>query len=203
MGKVVYSEDGKLKRCGRCKKWFAISSDNFRVMKNKKLTSYCKSCEAEYKKENYVSNKDYILKRSKKYYENTRESRLEYFKELYTKNRSLILNRNKLYRVANKEKLSINRRIRKNKRRALERNASGDHTSIEIEKLYQEQDGFCYWCDRELDSGYHVDHVIPLSRGGTNFIENIVISCPTCNLSKGSKLPSEWTRRPSNNYGED
>lgn len=37
-----------------------------------------------------------------------------------------------------------------------------------------------------------VDHVVPLSRGGADDAENIVISCPTCNLHKHNKLPHEW-----------
>jgi hypothetical protein len=35
----------------------------------------------------------------------------------------------------------------------------------------------------------HVDHIIPLARGGTNDITNFQALCPKCNLSKGVKLP--------------
>jgi 5-methylcytosine-specific restriction endonuclease McrA len=34
--------------------------------------------------------------------------------------------------------------------------------------------------------------VVPLSRGGSNGPENIVIACPTCNLAKKDKMPHEW-----------
>lgn len=40
----------------------------------------------------------------------------------------------------------------------------------------------------------HLDHVIPLARGGTNFPANIRPSCKRCNMSKGAKLLSEWKR---------
>jgi 5-methylcytosine-specific restriction endonuclease McrA len=46
----------------------------------------------------------------------------------------------------------------------------------------------------EVGDKYHVDHVVPLSRGGSDGPENIVISCPRCNCSKSSKLPEEWNR---------
>jgi hypothetical protein len=38
----------------------------------------------------------------------------------------------------------------------------------------------------------HVDHVIPKSRGGRNWLENKVLACPTCNMQKGARTPEEW-----------
>jgi len=34
---------------------------------------------------------------------------------------------------------------------------------------------------------FHFDHIIPISAGGQNTEENIVLSCRHCNLSKGVK----------------
>ncbi len=36
------------------------------------------------------------------------------------------------------------------------------------------------------------DHVVPLSRGGTNGMDNLVTACLRCNRSKGSKNLGEW-----------
>ena len=66
-------------------------------------------------------------------------------------------------------------------------------TVTDVERQYQSQKGHCYYCKRKVGDTYHVDHVIPLSRGGSNGPENIVIACPDCNHSKSDKLPSEWT----------
>lgn len=57
---------------------------------------------------------------------------------------------------------------------------------------YRQQRGKCYWCKAPLGDVYHVDHVIPLSRGGTNDLSNLVLACPPCNLSKNDRLPHEW-----------
>lgn len=55
-----------------------------------------------------------------------------------------------------------------------------------------ERDGYrCTYCDDE-DGPFHVDHVLAVSRGGTDAFENLVCACEPCNLSKGSKTLAEW-----------
>lgn len=73
------------------------------------------------------------------------------------------------------------------------RSAQGTHTPADVLNCFNQQDGQCYWCSTVVGDVYHVDHVMPLSRGGTNDPHNLVISCPNCNLSKFNKLPYiEW-----------
>lgn len=65
-------------------------------------------------------------------------------------------------------------------------------TAQDIEVQLGRQKNKCYWCHKKLDK-YHVDHVVPLSRDGSNSPENIVIACPTCNMRRRNKLPHEWS----------
>ncbi len=52
----------------------------------------------------------------------------------------------------------------------------------------------CHWCGGTFPSSVcHSDHVQPLSKGGAHSVENLAVSCASCNLSKGSKTPMEWT----------
>ena len=76
--------------------------------------------------------------------------------------------------------------------RARRRQAKGTHTAQDIQKQYANQKGRCYYCHTKISGVYHIDHVIPLSRGGTNWPDNLVIACPSCNRSKYNKLPHEW-----------
>jgi len=79
------------------------------------------------------------------------------------------------------------------KRRALLHTAVGTHTPEQIQEQYNRQRGHCYYCRKNVAlNEYHLDHVIPLSRGGSNDISNIVVSCAACNLSKRDKLPHEF-----------
>lgn len=76
--------------------------------------------------------------------------------------------------------------------RAKRLGAKGRHTARDIRILYKIQKGKCVYCNTDLDRKFHIDHVVPLSRGGTNYRHNLVLTCPHCNLSKGDKLLSEW-----------
>ena len=50
----------------------------------------------------------------------------------------------------------------------------------------------CYLCGGVIPIGQrHVDHVMPLSKGGLHQSRNLAIACGRCNLSKGSKHPNE------------
>lgn len=57
--------------------------------------------------------------------------------------------------------------------------------------LFIQQDGKCNGCSNELIES-HIDHIVPLSRGGLNIDDNVQLLCPACNLSKGSKTMEEW-----------
>jgi 5-methylcytosine-specific restriction endonuclease McrA len=151
-------------------------------------------------------------------YERTREHKREYAQE----NAERIAQRKREYRIANIERFSekdrdhhaanrdkrnakirawaaANReRVLANaaKHRALRDAAPGVFTSHDVGAQYAAQRGQCFYCACDLAKvRFHIDHVIPLSRGGTNYPDNIVIACPRCNLEKGTKLPHEFKRR--------
>lgn len=52
----------------------------------------------------------------------------------------------------------------------------------------------CHYCG-DKDAWMCVDHVLPLSRGGTNDTDNLVACCMPCNSSKGDMLLAEWKGR--------
>jgi CRISPR/Cas system Type II protein with McrA/HNH and RuvC-like nuclease domain len=55
------------------------------------------------------------------------------------------------------------------------------------------QDPRCLYCGRYLRSkGVTLDHVIPVSRGGTHDPDNLALACPLCNAAKRERTPLEW-----------
>ena len=84
------------------------------------------------------------------------------------------------------------RRIYVALRTARLRKAKGIFTSEDVIALYHHQAGKCAVCKEELKNKYHVDHIMPLARGGSNWPENLQLLCPSCNLKKGAKHPLEF-----------
>lgn len=79
-----------------------------------------------------------------------------------------------------------------NRRRVRMLGAGGSFTSDEWNILLDAYDDLCTYCGEEPPEGLVAEHVIPLSRGGTNSIENILPACKKCNSSKGAKTLHEW-----------
>ncbi len=71
-----------------------------------------------------------------------------------------------------------------------ERGALGAHTEEEWRARLDDWHGLCAYC--LAAKATERDHVVPISRGGSDDIENIVPSCLPCNRGKQDRTPSEW-----------
>jgi len=102
---------------------------------------------------------------------------------------------NAQWRKANPDKC----RAARNRRRARKLGNGGSHTAADIQRQGDLQYWLCWWrmpgCAIDCKDDYHVDHLVPLARGGHNNPSNIVISCPHCNYSKNDKTPDEFAGR--------
>lgn len=68
------------------------------------------------------------------------------------------------------------------------RNADGKHSYGEWETLKAQYNWTCPCCKkREPKMKLSVDHIVPLSKGGSNNIENIQPLCRSCNCKKNNK----------------
>ncbi|MBD1566422.1 HNH endonuclease [Vibrio sp. S12_S33] len=56
--------------------------------------------------------------------------------------------------------------------------------------LYLLSIGTCNYCKQQLHNRAQlvVDHVIPMVKGGSNSIDNVILSCWLCNIKKGDKI---------------
>lgn len=83
------------------------------------------------------------------------------------------------------------KRASKARRRASEAEAPGLYTWAQVIGLHLKGDKLCSYCDQPTPEP-EPDHVIPISRGGRNGIENILPCCRQCNADKGDMTPEEW-----------
>lgn len=75
--------------------------------------------------------------------------------------------------------------------RAIHAHAEGRLTIIDVQSQLERQKRRCFYCRKQLPNRYDLEHVKPVSRGGRNTPDNIVIACRSCNSRKGRKLLHE------------
>lgn len=94
-------------------------------------------------------------------------------------------------------------RQRSHRRRSWERAGSG----IDVDLLWAESDGYCPDCGTKINRAAKwrqpgfgsVDHIFPLSRGGTHTQDNVRLTCLPCNISKGAKIITNEQKGPARN----
>ncbi len=84
----------------------------------------------------------------------------------------------------NPDKHRAHRKATDSKRRAV----IGSFTVGEWENLKKQYGYRCPCCGKEGEKALTIDHIIPLSKGGSNYIENIQPLCMPCNAKKASRI---------------
>lgn len=201
------------KQCSKCKCILPATVEYFCYRsayrgRKARLVSHCKQCKAEDDKSYVTRNKNKVKLSKDKYnaehreqrkiYDAEHKERIDELRRLYTEeNKDRISETHRQYCVQyyQTERGRVQMRVSSGNRRARKRNAQGTHTTDELYQQLRRQKNKCYYCHVKLGkerNSWVAEHVIPLSRGGSNSIDNIVIACPTCNLRKHDKLPHEW-----------
>jgi 5-methylcytosine-specific restriction endonuclease McrA len=108
-----------------------------------------------------------------------------------SKNREKARANAKSWRLNNPEKAADNGR----RRRARQFKAEGFHTADDVKRIGDKQKWKCHWCKTKTKTKYHVDHIIPLSKGGSDWPSNLAISCPSCNVRKHASDPIVFAQR--------
>ena len=84
-------------------------------------------------------------------------------------------------------------RVKRIAYRARKAAAPGSFSGKEWAALVRSYDGRCAYCGEQKP--LQADHRIPLSRGGTNFISNILPACRRCNCRKARNTEREFRVR--------
>lgn len=119
-----------------------------------------------------------------------------YAQDYHLAHRDSILGRKRRWRGDNPDKI----RAANRKRKAAKKSRLGLWWQFEAQVeqlLYRSQKGRCFYCGEVLDWGDRtnspLEHMVPLSRGGTHSIDNWCLSCAGCNGRKGSKTAEEFS----------
>jgi len=185
-----------LKRCTKCGIEKEATKEFYSVDKRYTCGFYpsCKKCRSKVSKDYNKRHHEKCAVYDKKYRESHRELKREIDNRSRDKRRESRTQIMREYGKEWREKNPLKVKAKSAKSRAIRSKAAGSYTNEDIALQLKTQKGLCWWCGCELEK-YHIDHRIPLTRGGTHNPDNIVISCPHCNLTKNNKMPWEWIGR--------
>jgi 5-methylcytosine-specific restriction endonuclease McrA len=139
----------------------------------------------------YLAHVEDIKRRAKEWKEQNPERALENRQKHYAANKDKIVQRVAAWNAANPD----GPRTRGRNYRAKLNVAEGSHARQEVAALYEKQGGICVYCAKPLGTKYHADHIVALSKGGSNWISNIQLTCGPCNNHKRATDPAEFARR--------
>lgn len=171
------------------------------------LATVCKICKAEKDRIYREQNKNYIQQNKKEYRIKNIEKVKAANKEYYESNKEVIAEKTKKYREDNKDSIKAKKsayykteagklvsKNAKNTRRALKSSTSDNTVTKDyLTTLFAVQANKCFYCSTELTltepGSVHLEHYIPLSKGGIHSCGNVVWSCSSCNLLKHNTVP--------------
>ena len=139
----------------------------------------CRRCKSDYSRERYHA---LAALRPRKVRTWQGERVREWKREYYRANRERIFASVVEWQRLHPEQV----RAKVERRRSLQSTATGSFAHSEFQALRARYDGRCLGCG-VVSGSLTVDHVVPLSRGGTNGIENIQPLCGPCNSRKRSR----------------
>lgn len=153
----------------------------------------------EYRKQWALDNKEHVREKNQKWYKRVKADpekdahHLKTQNEYRRKHPEESSRRNKAYWAKHPERYKLKSKTSNIRRKAREKNAQGTFNSNQWLSRFNLYGGRCAYCSCSvtLDS-VHIDHVIPLSLGGSNWPSNLVPACAKCNLKKGARV---WKSR--------
>lgn len=175
---LIHYSDGKV-----CPKGH---SPIFRTVSN----GACLACAREYATRIRITDPE-RTKRIKATYKALHPERvLQHARETYGRSKEARHAKHKEWLTKNPHK----RREHEATRRAKKLGVDERYTAADVNALLKLQRSRCVYCRQSMKSKFHVDHIMPLSKGGTNGRRNIQLLCQTCNQTKHARHPVDYAQ---------
>jgi 5-methylcytosine-specific restriction endonuclease McrA len=181
-----------MKRCSKCKTWKS-KAEFYKNASNKDgLQHRCKQCHNEEARNYRESNPNKVSESQRKWAQENRDKKHENDRKYYESNSEKKRESVRKWKKENPDKAREWRqanpdKVRSHNQAHLARKAGngGSFTDKEWQDLCSKYDNRCLCCGEKKK--LTADHVVPLVKGGTSYIDNIQCLCQSCNSSKGTK----------------
>lgn len=136
----------------------------------------------------------------------TADARRERRRKEYLANKEKIKERSRVWRLNNpgsttkqmhswKERFPVKYYLSNANKYALRKRAGAANWRLspyDLGRMMIAQGGMCLYCESDIFEKYHLDHRIPISKGGKHTYDNLCLACPTCNMRKWTKTDVEF-----------
>lgn len=212
------------KTCYKCKQTLDVGMFHRDNGRKDGLQASCRACKAAMKRRWDEANREKVAAYGREYrrkrYAEDAEAIRERDRQRYRANREKFLERQRLYLEANRDQISARRRerrqanrdavnerqrryyeenkdsgswiVRSRNRRDRIRANGGRVTLAEWQEILARFDKRCAKCGSP--DNIHMDHVVPLAKGGRHSPDNVQPLCQTCNLQKHART-EDWRAR--------
>lgn len=213
------------KHCSKCKRVLFKNDFAPDIRKGCGRTAQCRECRNEVYRKNEKERAKSEAHREKQRrknrrtvtnYSRERYEELKAYNREYHKNRLLIDETFRLWHLercrnwwAKTKNGKAAQKAKNHNQRMRRKNVEGIITPEMIKRIEtknREKYGVltCVYCNRNVETGYDLDHKIAIINGGKNIFGNLCISCKECNASKGAMshtkfFKSERLKRIVNN----
>lgn len=138
-----------------------------------------------YDKKRYAIMGEKIRERRRQYYKDNRSIEIVKNRKNYLKNKERYYEKFKIWLSVNTERTKALKRAY----RVRKYSAEGSHTTQQWIELVEKYNYCCLKCKKQFPiEKLTQDHVVPLSKGGSNYIENIQPLCRSCNTGKLDRI---------------
>lgn len=204
----MYNKTIHMKTCNKCKIEQPLNNFNKDNSRKDNLSYKCISC---YKKDNlkrYDLKKDQIIENSRKWNESNKIKNKLSWEKYYNKNKDKVAQRSKTWRQNNKEQYNLNQKKYREKNKILHNLRVRLNISLKkylkenkryntIEYLGCSIQEYALHLEKQFDKNmnwenygiyWEVDHIVPLSKGGSPHYTNTQPMHFSENRSKGNRI---------------
>jgi 5-methylcytosine-specific restriction endonuclease McrA len=188
--KDKHKKDGLCPACKDCHKQYRLDNKGAIHLRHKQYCLDNKEVIRVHKKQYRLDNKERFLR----YYTDNRDIMLFCKKQYYIDNRDVILLRMKRYRQTEQGKAAGKRG---NCKRRDDKAMIFHEKGFDPKKVFERDEWICQLCgvltSQDYEDSAHpqytnLDHIYPISKGGSTTYANTQCLCRQCNLEKGSKV---------------
>lgn len=159
-----------IKLCKRCKIEKSITEFDRHAQMSDGFLNKCKNCVRSYQRDWSKTHKRLSTEKDRERVKKWVSENME----RYSKNTGEWAKRN-----------LDKRRAYSSKYRALKR--GNKHEPYDCAQIIEEEHSICYICLAYIDNP-QLDHVIPISKGGSDSRDNLRVACGECNRKKSDKI---------------